>query len=212
MILFDCCPIVAGHWLGQRKRCIKPNLSFINKTPVIATEAILIRTTRLTDSSLIVHWFTENEGLLKTVAKGALRPKSAFAGKLDLFFSGEIGVAFARKGDLHILREVAISQWRQGLRRQYATTLMAGYFCQLVEAAVEPGHKDPPLHDLLRRALDHLDAHEPSLKALRHFERQLAEILGVSGAGSGEDALRSHIGKLPSARKEILERLGVGNR
>lgn len=179
---------------------------------MITTEAILIRTTRLTDSSLIVHWFTENEGLLKTVAKGALRPKSAFAGKLDLFFSGEIGVAFARKGDLHILREVAISHWRQGLRRQYATTLMAGYFCQLVEAAVEPGHKDPPLHDLLRRALDHLDTHEPSLKALRHFERQLAEILGVSGAGSGEEALRSHIGKLPRARKEILERIGAGNR
>lgn len=175
---------------------------------MIATEAILIRTTRLTDTSLIVHWFTEGEGLLKTVAKGALRPKSAFAGKLDLFFSGEIGVAPARKGDLHILREVAISNWRQGLRRQYATTLMAGYFCQLVEAAVEPGHADAPLHDLLRRGLDHLDAEEPSLKALRHFERQLAEILGVSGAGSGEDALLGHIGKLPAARKEIVERLG----
>jgi DNA repair protein RecO (recombination protein O) len=175
---------------------------------VIATEAILIRTTRLTDTSLIVHWFTEGEGLLKTVAKGALRPKSAFAGKLDLFFSGEIGVSRARKGELHILREVAISNWRQGLRRQYAVTLMAGYFCQLVEAAVEPGHADAPLHDLLRRALDHLDAEEPSLRALRHFEKQLAEILGVSGTGSGEDALLGHIGKLPGARREIVERLG----
>lgn len=172
------------------------------------TEAILIRTTRLTDTSLIVHWFTEAEGLVKTVAKGALRPKSAFAGKLDLFFSGEIGVARARKGELHILREVAISNWRQGLRRQYVTTLLAGYFCQLVEGAVEPGHCDPPLHDLLRRALDHLDVEEPSLKAMRYFERQLAEILGVSGAGSGEEALRSHIGHLPATRKEILERLG----
>jgi len=176
---------------------------------VFETEAILIRTTRLTDTSLIVHWFTEGEGLVKTVAKGALRPKSTFAGKLDLFFSGEIGVARALKGELHILREVAISNWRQGLRRQYATTLLAGYFCQLVEGAVEPGHSDPPLHDLLRRALDHLDAEEPSLRALRHFERQLAEILGVSGAGSGEDSLRGHIGHLPAVRKEILERLGA---
>lgn len=172
------------------------------------TEAILIRTTRLTDTSLIVHWFTEGEGLVKTVAKGALRPKSAFAGKLDLFFSGEIGVVRARKGELHILREVAISNWRQGLRRQYLTTLLAGYFCQLVEGAVEPHHADAPLHDLLCRGLDHLDTEEPTLKALRHFERQLAEILGVSGAGSGEDALRGHIGKLPGARNEIVERLG----
>jgi DNA repair protein RecO (recombination protein O) len=200
--------MVAGQWLGQRNGRIKPNLHFLSK-PVIATEAILIRTTRLTDTSLIVHWFTESDGLLKTVAKGALRPKSVFAGKLDLFFSGEIGVVPARKGELHVLREVAISNWRQGLRRQYATTLMAGYFCQLVEAAVEPGHADALLHDLLRRGLDHLDAEEPSLKALRHFERQLAEILGVSGVGSGEDALRGHIGKLPGARMEIMERLGA---
>jgi DNA repair protein RecO (recombination protein O) len=176
--------------------------------PVIATDAILIRTTRLTDTSLIVHWFTEDEGLLKTVAKGALRPKSVFAGKLDLFFSGEIVVARARKGELHILREVAISCWRQGLRRQYLTTLMAGYFCQLVEGSVETNHPDSPLYDLLRRGLDHLDAEEPTLKALRHFEKQLAEVLGVSGVGSGEEALRGHIGKLPASRKEILERLG----
>jgi DNA repair protein RecO (recombination protein O) len=200
--------MVAEQWLRQRNGRIKPNLHFLSN-PVIATEAILIRTTRLTDTSLIVHWFTESHGLLKTVAKGALRPKSVFAGKLDLFFSGEIGVVPARKGELHILREVAISNWRQGLRRQYATTLMAGYFCQLVEAAVEPGHADALLHDLLRRGLDHLNVEEPSLKALRHFERLLAEILGVSGVGSGEDALRGHIGKLPGARMEIMERLGA---
>lgn len=175
------------------------------------TEAILIRMTRLTETSLIVHWFTEAEGLVKTVAKGAMRPKSVFAGKLDLFFSGDIVVARARKGDLHILREVAISNWRQGLRRQYATTLMAGYFCQLVEGAVEPGHADAPLHDLLRRGLDHLDIAEPGMRALRHFEKQLAEILGFSGAGSGEEALRAHIGQLPGARKELVDRLGGEN-
>lgn len=207
MILFDCCPMVAGQWLGQSNERIKPKLHFL-PNPVISTEAILIRTTRLTDTSLIVHWFTESEGLLKTVAKGALRPKSAFAGKLDLFFSGEIGVAMARKGELHILREVAISSWRQGLRRQYSTTLMAGYFCQLVEGAVEPGHVDVPLHDLLRRGLDHLDTQEPSIRALRHFEKQLAEILGVSGTGAGEYALLDHIGRLPVARKELIEMLG----
>ena len=54
------------------------------------TEAIVIRLTRLTETSLIVHWFTEGHGLVKTVAKGARRTKSPFAGQLDLFFGGEI--------------------------------------------------------------------------------------------------------------------------
>jgi DNA repair protein RecO (recombination protein O) len=176
---------------------------------VFATTAILIRSTRLTDTSLIVHWFTESEGLVKTVAKGALRPKSPFAGKLDLFFSGEIGVARARKGELHILREVSISNWREGLRRKYNSALMAGYFCQLVEAAVEPGHADPEMHDLLLRGLDHLDAEEPSLRAMSHFEKQLTGVLGIlGGKGAVHELLRDHLGQLPGTRKQLEDRLG----
>jgi len=205
--------MVAGHWLRQRNARIKPNLQFLPFLfqSVFTTQAILIRMTRLTDTSLIVNWLTKDEGLVKTVVKGALRPKSAFAGKLDLFFSGEITVARARKGELHALREVAVSAWRQGLRRQYAVTLMAGYFCQLIETSVEPEHADEPLHDLLERALDHLDTCEPSLRALSHFEKQLAEILGISGGkGRAEQALRDHLGGLPAARKQLVDRLGEG--
>lgn len=178
---------------------------------MFATEAILIRTTRLTDTSLIVHWFTEGEGLVKTVAKGALRPRSPFAGKLDLFFSGEIGVSRARAGELHVLREVSISHWREGLRRSYESTLMAGYFCQLMEASVEPGHADAGLHDLLRRGLDHLDSENPSMRAMLHFERQLAELLGISGGqGAVPERLREHLGRLPAARRQLEERMGAG--
>lgn len=176
---------------------------------MFTTEAILIRLTRLTDTSLIVHWLTKDEGLVKTVVKGALRPKSVFAGKLDLFFSGEITVVRTRKGELHALREFSVSEWRQGLRRQYVVTLMAGYFCQLIEAAMEPEHADEPLHNLLERALDHLDSNEPSLRALVHFEKQLAECLGISGGkGSAGHALQGHLGGLPAARKQLLDRLG----
>ena len=175
---------------------------------MIATEAILIRTTRLTDTSLIVHWFTAEEGLLKTVAKGALRPKSPFAGKLDLFFSGEIGVAKARKGELHHLREVSIDCWRQGLRRDYATTLMAGYFCQLAESAVEMEQEDEALHQLLLRALDHLDENVADLKVMHHFEKRLAEVLGIAGERGGNDAaLSDHLGRFPDTRRILRERL-----
>jgi DNA repair protein RecO (recombination protein O) len=179
--------------------------------PVFSTEAILIRTTRLTETSLIVHWLSEDEGLIKTVAKGALRPKSVFAGKLDLFFSGEILFAKSRQSELHALREVSISNWRQGLRRSYATTLMAGYFCQLVEAALESNHPEPEIFDLLRRGLDHLDGETASLRALQHFERQFAVILGVSQENrEAEQALCDHLGALPSSRSKLVEDLTTG--
>ena len=173
-----------------------------------ATRAIVIRLTRLTDTSLIVHWFTEEYGLVKTVAKGARRPKSPFSGRLDLFFGGEITLQSARRGELHILREVSIREWREGLGKNYSSTLLASYCCQLLESAVEPEHPDPLLHDLLARALDHIEATEPSLRALRHFERELARLLGVSHhEQTADDSLRAAIGHLPASRGDLLERL-----
>jgi DNA repair protein RecO (recombination protein O) len=180
---------------------------------VQSTQAILVRLTRLTDTSLIVHWMTEEHGLVKTVAKGARRPKSPFAGKLDLFFGGEISLARARRGELHALREVMIAQWREGLRRDYTTTLLAGYCCQLLECAVEPEHPDPALHDLLRRALDHIDSRGPSLRALQHYEKELATLLGVAPLRQqAASALRDSLGSLPASRSELLERLSPNDR
>lgn len=177
---------------------------------VQSTEAIIIRLTRLTDSSLIVHWFSRESGLIKTVAKGARRPKSPFAGKLDLFFGGEITVQRARKGELHALREAAIHCWREGLRKNYTSTLLAAYCCQLMESAVEPEHPEPGLHDLLVRALDHLDVAEPGIRAMRHFERELARLLGISNdQQQAHLSLRDALNHLPASREELLERLSA---
>lgn len=173
------------------------------------SRAILIRLTKLTETSLIAHWFTEEHGLLKTVAKGARRPASPFAGRLDLFFGAEISVARAARGELHPLREVAVSEWREGLRRDYPAMLLAAYCCQLLELAVEPEHPDPALFDLLRRALDHLAAKPPSLRALNHFEAELARLLGVlHDSLPAETCLRQAIGSLPANRKAVLAQLG----
>ena len=189
--------------------------NFIRITPGIfrecavqSTRATIIRLTKLTDSSLIVHWFGEEQGLVKTVAKGARRPKSPFAGQLDLFFEGEMTFQRGRRGELHALREISIQQWREGLRRNYRTTLFAAYCCQLLESAVEPEHPEPGLHDLLCRALDHADKVEPGMRALHHYERELARMLGISHEERDAHlSLRDALGGLPSSREGLVERL-----
>jgi DNA repair protein RecO (recombination protein O) len=178
---------------------------------VQSTRATIIRLTRLTDSSLIVHWFSEDQGLVKTVAKGARRSKSPFSGQLDLFFEGEISFQRGRRSELHALREVSIRQWREGLRRNYRATLFAAYCCQLLESAVEPEHPEPGLHDLLNRALDHADKVEPGIRALRHYERELARLLGIShDERQAHLSLRDALGGLPVSREELVERLSAG--
>ncbi|MFT4175909.1 MAG: DNA repair protein RecO [Luteolibacter sp.] len=173
-----------------------------------STSGIIVRLTRLTETSLIVHWISEDQGLLKTVARGARKPGNAFFGKLDLFFGGEISIVPAKRGELHLLKEVAIRDWREGLRKNYTTTLLASYCCQLMESALEPEHPEPEMHDLLRRALDHLESGGASRRAFLHFENELARLLGViPRRGAAEGALREALGTLPAIRADLEERL-----
>lgn len=161
----------------------------------------------LTDTSLIVHWLTEDHGLVRTVAKGARRPKSTFSGRLDLFFGGEITYHPARRGDLHTLREVAIQHWREGLRGSYPALLLAGYWCRLLGDIMEPDHPAPELYDLLLRGLDHVEAEGPSQRALLHFEKELVRLLGMAHASRpAADTLRDALGRLPDSRDELCER------
>src|ERR1700761_6988137 len=87
--------------------------------PLETTDAILLRKTKLTETSLIVSWFTEAHGRIKTVAKGARQPKSRFTGLLDLFFDCEIQFARSQKSELHLLREVVLRNPHEGLRVDY---------------------------------------------------------------------------------------------
>ena len=94
------------------------------------TEAILLRKTRFSETSLIVSWFTRDYGRLKTVVKGALRPKSRFAGVLDLFFDCDITIARSAKSDLHTLREADLRDARAGLRTDHRRVALAAYFVE----------------------------------------------------------------------------------
>lgn len=172
--------------------------------PVERSTGIVVRLTRLGETSWIVHWCTAEHGWIKTVAKGARAPRSPFAGKLDLFFDAELVWARARRGDLHALREVALVDPRASLRRSWLATLAASYFVRLVEQAVEPDHPVPELHHLLVRALDHLCHHRATRRAVAHFEAELARLLGIGGdPARAAGALAEALGGLPSVRADL---------
>ena len=170
------------------------------------TAALLLRKTRLTETSLIVSWFTEAHGRIKTVAKGARQPKSRFAGVLDLFFDCEIHFARSRKSELHTLREAALREPHAGLRSDYHRVALAAYFVELIERVTEPEHPAPELYDLLRRAFGHLNAQPASHRALLHFEAELVRLLGIQGQEGVTPAVA--IGRvyhrLPTARPELV--------
>lgn len=169
--------------------------------------AILINRHRLTESSLIVHWCAADLGLFKTVAKGALRPQSAFAGRLDLFVTCEVVFLPSTKSDLHSLKEVHLVQPRLQLRSSYAKVLAATYFSKLVELVVERETPLGEVHDLLQQSLDYLETHEPSTRLVHRFENKLCEELGLGQVAGGAAGLlhETFHRPLPPQRAQLME-------
>jgi DNA repair protein RecO (recombination protein O) len=176
-----------------------------------STAAILLRKRTFSDTSLIVSWCTESLGCIQTVAKGARRAKSPFAGKLDLFFESEIQIARSRKSSLHTLTEVVLSNPFAGIRRNYLRTQTAAYFIELIEICTERDHREPELFTLLRRAFGYLDVNDPTPRAVAHFETELARIAGVHDMkklkADPAFALGNLFGRLPLSRTPLLKTL-----
>ena len=155
-----------------------------------------------------MHWCSKEHGFIRTVAKGARRHASSFAGKLDLFYTADLVWVPAKKSDLHTLKEVDVSDFRLGLQSTWLRVLAASYFVKLLEAVTEAETPVESLYDLLRRALDYLTTRDPTRKAVLHFERELAHDLGVSdGTNPPILALRQMLHRIPGQRESLLEQL-----
>lgn len=178
-----------------------------------STTGILLRKRKLSDTSLIVSWCTESLGCIQTAARGARRAKSPFAGKLDLFFEAEIQISRSKRSNLHTLTEVVLRNPFGGIRENFRRTQAASYFVELIEICTESDHHEPELFSLLRRAFTYLSANDPDLRAVLHFEMELARIAGVHDTKMLKSnpalALANLFGRLPSSRTDLLKSLAL---
>jgi DNA repair protein RecO (recombination protein O) len=144
-----------------------------------STHGIILRTRPLTETSLIVHWLTPDAGRLATVAKGARRPKSPFAGKLDLFYGADFSFGRSRRSELHTLREVSLRETHAAIRTDILKLQQAAYAANFIEQATETETPIPEIFELLRAFLDHLCAHTPQPQNIFALELKLLRELGL---------------------------------
>ena len=101
------------------------------------TTGVILRVFPLTETSVVVHWFSPDKGRIATVAKGARRPKSNFQGKLDLFHIAEFSFHRSRRSDLHSLREVALKETFPNLRKNIDLLSCLTEIVKLIARATE---------------------------------------------------------------------------
>ena len=125
----------------------------------------------------MVTWFTREHGKVKTLAKGARRPKGPFQGKLDLFYEDELVWLRSRRSELHLLHDCFLVEPHAGLRRSVPQLTVASYVCELVEAAVGAEDANPVIYGLLQEMLGR-SAGRAEAVVLIWFELQLLRLSG----------------------------------
>ncbi|MDR2462495.1 MAG: DNA repair protein RecO [Verrucomicrobiales bacterium] len=155
-------------------------------------QGIILRRLPYSETSLIVSWLTERHGLVRTLAKGAAKPRQPLYGRTDVFSQGRVCWAPSARSQLHILREVTVEQANRELAKSYASLLAATYFGEVIELLVEPQHPEPEIFDLFRKALGYLRERPASALLVERFERKLLGILGLNHSGQAIEQLRRH--------------------
>jgi DNA repair protein RecO (recombination protein O) len=172
----------------------------------VSDQAIALHRVRYGDTSLILTWLSREHGKIRTMARGVFRPKSALAGRVDLFHLTRITWSPSRRGDLHHLREAEVEAPFTPGPGPRESLLTASFFVSWVDWTTQDSDPHPEIFSLLQRGLQYLGHNRPTKHAVRHFEKELVTELGLAGAGNGQTPdriLADYAGRRPAQRREL---------
>ncbi|HKQ18765.1 MAG TPA: DNA repair protein RecO [Candidatus Eisenbacteria bacterium] len=149
---------------------------------IVETEALVLRSHRLGETSLIVTLYTRDYGLLRCVAKGARGGKSRFGASLEPGVRVSAVIYRKMSRDLQLLSKADILSYWPGLWDDPDRFARAGAVLEFLERAAYGESGDPELIDLAVEALVAMsvapvEALEPVLRA---FEIQACRRLGYA--------------------------------
>ena len=147
---------------------------------IVKTNAIALRAVPYSETSRIVSWLTQSHGRIVSIVKGAHRPKSAFMGQFDLFYTCELVFYLKNYHGLHTVKECAPLKPRSPLRELWKSAACASYLADIASQAapIHACHED--LFHWLDSALDALCRHDPEYGSILWFELKLMEIMGLA--------------------------------
>lgn len=149
---------------------------------IVQTEALVLRSYRLGETSLIVSLFTREFGLLRCVAKGARGPKSRFGASLEPGVRMNAVVYRKLTRDLQLLSKTDIVEALSALWEDPDRFAAATQVLEFLERAAYGESGDPELLDLASGTLRAMSTTPVACLELivRGFEIQACERLGYA--------------------------------
>ncbi|MDR7486530.1 MAG: DNA repair protein RecO [Armatimonadota bacterium] len=123
---------------------------------VYTIEGIVLRRRNLGEADRLVVVLTRDRGKLAVAARGARRPRSRLAGRLEPATRFRALVAEGRT--LDVISQVEVLDAHAALRSDLERMGTAAVILELADRALAERHPHPDVYRLLRRALDLVDA------------------------------------------------------
>ncbi|MBQ9872852.1 MAG: DNA repair protein RecO [Thermoguttaceae bacterium] len=141
-------------------------------------DAIVLKTTEFSESSLILDVFTREFGKISGLAKGARRLKNPFETSLDLLAS--IRLSFIKKDSdaLDLFTEAKLRRRFRPTARNYRGLYAGYYIAELLDRTILEDQTYPELWSLADATLERLQFRSSVEARVAYFEAGLLEALG----------------------------------
>ena len=148
---------------------------------VMKSPALVVHTRRWSESSKIVDLFTPH-GLVRLIAKGALRAKSPFRGVLEVLNEIEAVWHVRETRGLQILTQATLLNSFQGIRGDLEKTAVAFAMLETLQKLLHSGEAFPAFYAYLVQLFERLnkDAQTPPVLYLWHFLIRFSNELGFA--------------------------------
>jgi DNA repair protein RecO (recombination protein O) len=152
----------------------------LGSMPPIASDALVLRTDKLGETSKIVVLLTKERGKVRAVAKGARGSRSRYRSALEplsevrVGLYGRHGVDLYRLGQCELLHSAYLAEGRS-----LETALTLSYFAELLDAFSLEGLADDKVYRLAVSILRAVEEGIPSVILARYLEAWLLRLHGL---------------------------------
>lgn len=119
------------------------------------TSAIPVAIYPYSSQSQIIHWFTLHHGLISTLLKSSLHPKSLFLGQFQLFGTTELLYHLRPNEKLNIAKECYLLKSRNEYRNNWRAMQIASYLTSIFKKILPYEAPAPQLFYHLELLLDY---------------------------------------------------------
>jgi DNA repair protein RecO (recombination protein O) len=125
---------------------------------ILKSDAIILKTIKYGDSSLIVRLFTKNFGKINVIAKGARKPKNKFSSGLEPLNILQVNFYNKDNREIQTLKEASQIQSTISFRSNLDKLNIAFVMIDMLDHAVTPNNPAPILFRLITKSFKMLDS------------------------------------------------------